>query len=530
MSLLCQRVVHLKPLIVNSIHPPLAVPNSVLVVPVRQKMMRTSSKSTQLSSTQQEVAKDILLVRNQGLEVDDNEVEPKISKKEMRFHFKLISFQDRCRDGMVSTNMSLSFRWKKVQVLREIRHQLVKVGARFFSSYFRLCGCLIVLWRQHHMKSSRVRVKHCKNVGSSVLLEFGSSCWHTAAGKRMTLGTQNPSTQGGIHVRINLPPLWHACLYQFASSWHSTASTKSILGSVSTSMTHQLIVIDFGRNVKWFGGGMQICGHFLPSHGFCVLMNTCQFGFRGGPILDRCFVHANPTHLVMNTTLNAVACLVWCFPSSWLREKIDQMNWDLQSMMITEVRQWAYYCICWRVYFTLVHTLCLTVDSASIKPLLSWGESFFTGALIEKRCHWSTLVPGVLILEYFQDRAVGFVDAVSGFFYGIKYNIWCMKEPEYVMQIMATGGALSKVGGKEVKRFWRLGEMIIMLLLTTQSHLNGILNFDIQAMTSTTFDMPYQASRECGIPTNGPSESSNSFLPSHRYQHLPCHPPFCLQV
>jgi len=63
----------------------------------------------------------------------------------------------------------------------------------------------------------------------------------------------------------------------------------------------------------------------------------------------------------------------------------------------------------------------------------------------------------VHILEYFQDKAVGAVDDVSGLFHGIKYNIWCMKELEYVMQIMATGGSLSAVGGKKVKRFWRSG-------------------------------------------------------------------------
>ncbi len=61
------------------------------------------------------------------------------------------------------------------------------------------------------------------------------------------------------------------------------------------------------------------------------------------------------------------------------------------------------------------------------------------------------------ILEYFQDKAVEAVDAVSGLFHGIKYNIWCMKELEYVMQIMTTVDALSAVGGKEVKRFWRSG-------------------------------------------------------------------------
>lgn len=64
---------------------------------------------------------------------------------------------------------------------------------------------------------------------------------------------------------------------------------------------------------------------------------------------------------------------------------------------------------------------------------------------------------GLHILEYLQDKAVRAVDDVSRLFCGIKYNIQCMKEPEYVMQIMATRVALSTVGGKEVKRFWKSG-------------------------------------------------------------------------
>ncbi len=95
---------------------------------------------------------------------------------------------------------------------------------------------------------------------------------------------------------------------------------------------------------------------FLSPHGFWVLMNPCQFGFRGGPVLGGCFVHANPTHLGMSTTLHVVACRAWCFQLDWLREKIVQMNWDLQNMMTMEVRQLAYCCVCWRVCFTLVGT------------------------------------------------------------------------------------------------------------------------------------------------------------------------------
>ncbi len=79
----------------------------------------------------------------------------------------------------------------------------------------------------------------------------------------------------------------------------------------------------------------------------------------------------------MNTTLHAVPCLVWWFLSSWSRKKMVRMNWDLQNMMIVEVRLLSYCCKCWRVCFTLVSTLYLTVTSVSFKPLLSWEERVF---------------------------------------------------------------------------------------------------------------------------------------------------------
>ncbi len=81
-------------------------------------------------------------------------------------------------------------------------------------------------------------------------------------------------------------------------------------------------------------------------------------------------------------------------------------------------------------------------------------KGVFAGALIKKRRYWPTHVPGQHILEYFNDRIVGSVDAVSGLLDDVKYTIWCMKEPDYVMQIMATGGALCTVGGKEVKQVY----------------------------------------------------------------------------
>jgi hypothetical protein len=69
----------------------------------------------------------------------------------------------------------------------------------------------------------------------------------------------------------------------------------------------------------------------------------------------------------------------------------------------------------------------------------------FAGALIKKRRYWSTLVPGKAIIDYFATKAVGAVDAITGVCMttNASYFIWGMKEPDYVMKIMATGGALS---------------------------------------------------------------------------------------
>ena len=39
-------------------------------------------------------------------------------------------------------------------------------------------------------------------------------------------------------------------------------------------------------------------------------------------------------------------------------------------------------------------------------------------------------------------QPVGSVDAIEGTSTGQRYTMWCMKEPDYVMRLMATGGSL----------------------------------------------------------------------------------------
>ena len=82
-------------------------------------------------------------------------------------------------------------------------------------------------------------------------------------------------------------------------------------------------------------------------------------------------------------------------------------------------------------------------------------RGLFACALIKKRRYWPTLVARDAMQQYFHEHYVGNIDAVAGTLNGIPYNLWCMKEPDYVMRMMATGGALlANKNCKEATRSW----------------------------------------------------------------------------
>ena len=79
----------------------------------------------------------------------------------------------------------------------------------------------------------------------------------------------------------------------------------------------------------------------------------------------------------------------------------------------------------------------------------------FAGALIKKRRYWPKYVPGDAIDQYFEDKDVGDTDSLAGVLDGVKYDLFCMKEPEYVMKVMATYSGLTvKDGERESKRIY----------------------------------------------------------------------------
>ena len=64
--------------------------------------------------------------------------------------------------------------------------------------------------------------------------------------------------------------------------------------------------------------------------------------------------------------------------------------------------------------------------------------------MIKKRRYWPAFVPGEAISREFDnlELKVGDSLAISGKLDGEEYFFWALKEPIYIMKMMATGGPL----------------------------------------------------------------------------------------
>ena len=72
----------------------------------------------------------------------------------------------------------------------------------------------------------------------------------------------------------------------------------------------------------------------------------------------------------------------------------------------------------------------------------------YAGALIKKRRFWPKFVPGEAIDQHFKDKEVGETDSLYGELEGVHYDIFGMKEPDYIMKIMSTYGGLNVNDGQ----------------------------------------------------------------------------------
>ena len=67
---------------------------------------------------------------------------------------------------------------------------------------------------------------------------------------------------------------------------------------------------------------------------------------------------------------------------------------------------------------------------------------FFACAVIKKRRYWPYMVPGKDTGDHFGGVEVGETDAIQGTGNDVIYNLWAMKEPNYLTRMMVTGDRL----------------------------------------------------------------------------------------
>lgn len=82
-------------------------------------------------------------------------------------------------------------------------------------------------------------------------------------------------------------------------------------------------------------------------------------------------------------------------------------------------------------------------------------KGVYGASLIKKRRYWPKHVPGDKIVADFEGKEVGYADAIANESMGVKYHIYCMKEPDYTMMIMSTHGTLERVAEAKTKRCYK---------------------------------------------------------------------------
>ena len=110
-------------------------------------------------------------------------------------------------------------------------------------------------------------------------------------------------------------------------------------------------------------------------------------------------------------------------------------------------------------YFSTGRYVVLDSGFCVLKALVELKKvGLFACAVIKKRRYWPAYVPGNAMIEAFAEAQVGDSMAISGTLDGQEYFLWGLKEPSYVMKMMATGGPLlANESCGEQKRKWMEG-------------------------------------------------------------------------
>ncbi len=95
------------------------------------------------------------------------------------------------------------------------------------------------------------------------------------------------------------------------------------------------------------------------------------------------------------------------------------------------------------LYFATGRYVVLDSGFCMLRALMELKKiGLYACAVIKRLRFWPAMVPGDKMLQAFEDAHVGTLMAISGVLNGVKYFLWGLKEPSYVMKMIATGGPL----------------------------------------------------------------------------------------
>ena len=76
----------------------------------------------------------------------------------------------------------------------------------------------------------------------------------------------------------------------------------------------------------------------------------------------------------------------------------------------------------------------------------------YASAVIKKRRYWPKYIDGAAIDSHFDLKEIGTTDSLPGTLDGTNLKVFCMREEDYVMKLMATYGALRPMDGGSTQR------------------------------------------------------------------------------
>jgi hypothetical protein len=76
-------------------------------------------------------------------------------------------------------------------------------------------------------------------------------------------------------------------------------------------------------------------------------------------------------------------------------------------------------------------------------------KGVYASALIKKQHFWPKGIDGDDIAHQFVNKPVGTTDRLSGICENVNFDVFAMKEPDYVMMLMSPYGALFELRGQE---------------------------------------------------------------------------------